>query len=161
MVPLYQGEIKELYVSDNENKIAISELPLKSGWCRSEVLFHKENYSSSACSKFCSGRESFVQIGAQEKGQMISGGIMGGKMSLELSQSLDLLWQLPNWQNIDVSDATLLNGLSTHIKDFPSTGTFQLEAWQAVGQKLASIANACKHLTTWGTVIATLKETHK
>lgn len=77
-----------------------------------------------------------------------------------------MLQRLLHRQNTDISDAkisALLDSVSSHVKDFPFTGTFQLEGKQAVGQKLFDIAGdgdaeACGHLTTWGAIMAALKQ---
>ncbi|RMC12439.1 hypothetical protein DUI87_09954 [Hirundo rustica rustica] len=57
---------------------------------------------------------------------------------------------------------TLLDWVSNNVKDFPLNGPLQLEAWQAVAQRLFNIARdgnaeACSHLSTWGTVMAAIK----
>lgn len=90
-------------------------------------------------------------------------------MSLEQKQSLENLRRLLRQQNRDISDAkllALLDWMSTHVKYFPIASTFHLDAWQVVGQKLFDVAgggddDASRHLTTWGIIMATLKETHR
>lgn len=85
-------------------------------------------------------------------------------MSLEQKQSLETLRQLLHWQNRDIAKLnTLLDWASTHVLDFPPNGTFPLEAWQAVGQTpldnaRIGDADACRHLVTWGIIMAVLNE---
>ncbi|KAI1242376.1 hypothetical protein IHE44_0005914 [Lamprotornis superbus] len=76
-----------------------------------------------------------------------------------------LTYHLLHWQTIDIADAkssTLLDWVSSHIKDFPFSGPFQSEAWQVVGQRLFDVtregdAEASRHLAAWGTVMAAIK----
>lgn len=90
---------------------------------------------------------------------------MGGGISLEESRSLGQVGWLLHQRFISMVDVklnALLDWVSNHVKDFPLSGLLQLEAWQAVGQRLFNIASdsdaeACGHLSTWGTVTAAIK----
>ncbi|XP_071662680.1 endogenous retrovirus group K member 5 Gag polyprotein-like [Patagioenas fasciata] len=94
---------------------------------------------------------------------------MGGKLSLEQRQNLDVLQRLLRKQNQDVAVVrlvTLLEWIANHVPDFPTAGTFQLEAWHRVGRELFEQAAtgdnaACKHLSTWGKIMTTLKAGQK
>lgn len=98
--------------------------------------------------------------------EVSSGRALGGKISLEQTRSPDQLRQLLHWQDTDISNAelnVLLDWVSMHVKDFLSSGTFQVEGWQAVGQKLFNLArnsdaNTYRLLATWGADMGALKE---